>query len=84
VVGIAPNREKAEAWLAKNAVLVTALNPLIGYLKAAEVSKEAMARNVSIRQVVLEKGYATEAELDRALDVRAMTEGGITSVTAAG
>ncbi len=77
VVGITVNREKAEAWLAKSAVLVTALNPVIGYLKAAEVSKEAMARNVPIRQVVLEKGYLTPEQLDKILDVRAMTEGGI-------
>lgn len=77
VIGIVANREKAEGWLAKSTVLVTALNPVIGYLKAAEVSKEAMARNVSIRQVVLEKGYLTEAELDKLLDVRAMSAGGI-------
>lgn len=77
VVGITANRDKAEAWLAKSAVLVTALNPVIGYLKAAEVSKEAMARNVPIRQVVLEKGYLTPEQLDQILDVRAMTEGGI-------
>lgn len=77
VVGITANREKAEGWLAKSIVLVTALNPAIGYLKAAEVSKEAMARNVPIRQVVLEKGYLTADQLDKMLDVRAMTEGGI-------
>ncbi len=77
VVGITANREKAEGWLAKSTVLVTALNPVIGYLKAAEVSKEAMARNVPIRQVVLEKGYLTAEQLDKILDVRTMTEGGI-------
>ncbi len=77
VVGITANREKAEGWLAKSAVLVTALNPVIGYLKAAEVSKEAMARNVPIKQVVLEKGYLGEAEYDKLMDVRAMTQGGI-------
>jgi fumarate hydratase class II len=77
VVGITVNREKAEGWLAKSTVLVTALNPVIGYLKAAEVAKEAMARNVPIRQVVLEKGYLTEEQLDKVLDVRKMTEGGI-------
>jgi fumarate hydratase class II len=77
VVGITANQEKAEGWLAKSTVLVTALNPVIGYLKAAEVSKEAMARNVPIREVVLERGYLTAEQLDRILDVRAMTEGGI-------
>jgi len=77
VVGVTANREKAEGWLAQSVVLVTALSPVIGYLKAAEVSKEAMARSVSIRQVVLAKGYLTPEHLDKILDLRAMTEGGI-------
>jgi fumarate hydratase class II/aspartate ammonia-lyase len=78
VRGITANREKAEGWLAKNAILVTALNPVIGYLKGAEVAKEAMARNVSIKQVVIEKGYLSEEDAERILgDVRRMTEGGI-------
>lgn len=77
VAGITVNRDKAEGWLAKSTVLVTALNPVIGYLKAAQVSKEAMSRNVSIKQVVLEKGYLKEEEIDEILDVARMTEGGI-------
>lgn len=77
VVGIAANREKAEGWLAKNAILVTALNPIIGYLKGAEVAKKAMAANRSILEVVVELGYMTEDEAREALDPRAMTEGGI-------
>ncbi|MBI5649138.1 MAG: aspartate ammonia-lyase [Chloroflexi bacterium] len=82
VVDIRANREKAEAWLAQSTVLVTALNPAIGYLKAAEVSKEALTRNAPIRQVVLEKGYLTAEELDKILDARKMTEGGIMGGTA--
>jgi fumarate hydratase class II len=77
VVGVQANREKAEGWLAKNAILVTALNPVIGYLKGAEVAKEAMASNRTIKEVVVEKGYLTADEADRILDARAMTEGGI-------
>jgi fumarate hydratase class II len=77
VVGVTANREKAEAWLAMSTALITALNPAIGYIKAAEVAKEAMARNVPIRQAILEKGYLTAEQLDKILDVRAMTEGGI-------
>ena len=77
VEGIQANREKATGWLSKNAILVTALNPTIGYLKGAEVAKEAMASNRSIRDVVVEKGYLTEAQADELLDVRAMTDGGI-------
>ncbi|NLX09265.1 MAG: aspartate ammonia-lyase [Chloroflexi bacterium] len=79
VVGVTANREKAEGWLGKNAILVTALNPIIGYLKGAEVAKKAMAENRSILDVVVELGYMTEAEARSALDAHAMTEGGIAS-----
>lgn len=77
VVGLEANPAKAQGWLAKNAILVTALNPVIGYLKGAEVAKEAMASNRAVREVVVEKGYLTAEEADRLLDVRALTEGGI-------
>ena len=77
VVGVQANRKKASGWLAKNAILVTALNPVIGYLKGAEVAKEAMASNRTIKEVVVEKGYLTSEEADRILDARAMTQGGI-------
>ncbi len=77
VVGVKANREKAAGWLAKNAILVTALNPVIGYQKGAEVAKEAMATNRTVREVVIEKGYLDEAEADRLLNVRSLTDGGI-------
>jgi len=77
VVGLTANRDKAGGWLAKNAILVTALNPVIGYQKGAEVAKEAMGTNRTIKDVVVEKGYLTADEADRLLDARAMTEGGI-------
>jgi len=77
VVGVRANPEKATGWLSKNAILVTALNPVIGYLKGAEVAKEAMATNRTIREVVVEKGYLNAAEADRILDASNMTEGGI-------
>jgi fumarate hydratase, class II len=76
VAGIQCNREKAEGWLARNTILVTALNPVIGYQKGAEVAKEAMASDRTVREVVIEKGYLSEEEADRLLDLRAMTEGG--------
>ena len=77
VVGIVANDEKAEGWLARNAILVTALNPAIGYVKGAEVVKEALASGRTIREVVLEKGFLDEDEVDRLLDASKMTEGGI-------
>jgi fumarate hydratase class II len=78
VVGIIANHEKAEVWLSKNAILVTALNPIIGYAKGAEVAKKAMLSNRSILDVVVELGYMSEADARAALNARAMTDGGIT------
>jgi fumarate hydratase class II len=77
VVGLQANREKATGWLSRNAILVTALNPVIGYLKGAEVAKEALASGRSIQDVVVEKGYLTAEEAARILDARRMTEGGL-------
>ncbi len=75
--GIVANREQAEGWLARNAILVTALNPVIGYLKGAEVAKEALATGRTVREVVVEKGYLSPGEADRLLDAQAMTEPGV-------
>jgi fumarate hydratase class II len=58
VKGVTANREKAEGWLAKNAIVVTALNPLIGYSQGAALVKEALALNVSIKELALEKAKA--------------------------
>ncbi len=80
VVGVQANHEKATGWLAKNAILVTALNPVIGYLKGAEVAKEAMTSNRTVREVVIEKGYLAAEELDQLLNVYKLTEGGIQEV----
>ncbi|HEY2981637.1 MAG TPA: aspartate ammonia-lyase [Anaerolineales bacterium] len=90
VNGMTANSEKAEGWLAKNAIVVTALNPLIGYAQGAALVKEAWARNVPIRQVAVEKAMAgalkhrdedrpvSAEEIEVALsDLRKLTEGGI-------
>jgi fumarate hydratase class II len=83
-IGIVANREKAEGWLARNPILVTALNPVIGYLKGADVAKKSLAENRSIREIVVEMGYLSEDEADRLLDARTMTEGGIQGISAGG
>jgi aspartate ammonia-lyase len=90
VKGVTANREKAEGWLAKNAIVVTALNPLIGYSQGAMLVKEALARNAAIKDVALEKAESgklkhrdedrpvTADEIEAALsDLRKLTEGGI-------
>ena len=90
VIGIVAQREKAEGWLGKNAIVATALNPLIGYLVAAELVKEAMKRNLTIREVAAERVAAgtlkhkdtgqliSLADVDAVLgDIRKLTEGGL-------
>ena len=77
VAGVQANRSKAAGWLAKNAVLVTALNPVIGYQKGSEVAKEAMSSNRTLREVVIDRGYLSADDADRLLNVRKLTDGGI-------
>jgi fumarate hydratase class II len=77
VRGLQANAGKAEGWLARNAVLITALNPVIGYAQGAEVAKEAMATGKTIREVVVDKGYLSAEEADRLLEAGWMTEGGL-------
>jgi fumarate hydratase class II len=77
VQGLQANAQKAEGWLARNAVLITALNPVIGYARGAEVVKEAMETGRTIREVVIGRGYLSAAETDRLLDPAWMTDGGI-------
>lgn len=65
--GIQVNREKLQDHVQKSPVLVTLLNPIIGYLKAAEVYKEALSTNKSIKEVVLAKNLMTSEQFDKAL-----------------
>ena len=60
VRGLQANRPRAEAWLEKNAIVVTALNPLIGYAAGATLVKEALASDLTVRQVAIAKAAAGE------------------------
>ena len=77
VDGIEVNADRVKELLERNAVIVTALNPHIGYDNGARIVKEAVATGRSVRELVLESGLMTEEELDAALDLRKMTRGGI-------
>ncbi|MEX2125122.1 MAG: class II fumarate hydratase [Woeseia sp.] len=61
----------------RNPILVTALNPVIGYEKGAEIAKKAYGDGREIREVAREMTDLTDAELDRLLDPATLTEGGI-------
>jgi fumarate hydratase class II len=77
VAGIEADEERCRAYAESSPSIGTSLNPYIGYEKAAEVIKESTKTGRSIRELVLERGWMTDAELDRALDVLSLTKGGI-------
>ena len=77
VKGIEVNEERTKDLLEKNPAIATALNPYIGYDKAAEVAKEAARDGVSVREVVEKRGLIPSEKVDEALDVRKMTEPGL-------
>ena len=63
--------------LNRNPILVTALNPVIGYEKGAAVAKQAYKEGRSVKDIAREMTDLTEEELDRLLDPAGLTEGGI-------
>ena len=65
--GIEANKDRLESYIEKSPVLVTLLNPYIGYLKAAEIYKESLKTNKSIRELVLDKGLMTKEQIDKVL-----------------
>jgi fumarate hydratase class II len=77
VVGIEADVERCKQYAESSPSIGTSLNPFIGYEKAAEVIKESTKTGRSIRELVLERGWMTDAELDKALDTLSMTKGGI-------
>jgi fumarate hydratase class II len=77
VAGIAANEETCLSYALSSPSIATALNPYIGYEQAAKVVKQAAAEGKDLRTVVLELGLLSEEEVDKALDVLAMTRGGI-------
>jgi fumarate hydratase class II len=90
VTGLKANREKAEGWLSRNAIIVTALNPVIGYAQGAALVKESLSKNISIRDLIMEKtnaGILKHRDEDRPVklqevedvlnNLRRLTDGGI-------
>ena len=90
VRGLQANRERAEGWLERNAIIVTALNPVIGYSAGAAIVKQSLASGRTVREIALEKASrgelihshdnrpVSEDEIKSALsDMRHLTEGGI-------
>jgi fumarate hydratase class II len=76
--GITANTDRLREFAESSPSIVTPLNPFLGYEEAASIAKQSLAERKTIREVVIERGHVadgtiTEAELDAALDVLAMT-----------
>ena len=75
--GFKVNRERLDEALARNPILVTALNPVIGYEKGAAVAKQAYREGRPILDVAAEETELSAGELKRLLDPLELTKGGI-------
>ncbi len=77
VDGIVADEAQCAYWLERSPALVTALAPKIGYAEAARLAKEAVAKGLTVRELVIQKRILEGRELDEVLDLRAMTEIGV-------
>jgi fumarate hydratase class II len=77
IAGFAVNEDKINAAIGRNPILVTALNPVIGYELGAAIAKKSYAEGRPLKEVAKEMTDLTDEELDRLLDPTALTEGGI-------
>ncbi len=73
VAGLEADPARCRELTDRSLMLVTALNPILGYDRAAEVAKDAHATGRTLREVVLARGWMTADEVDRVLDPRGMT-----------
>jgi fumarate hydratase class II len=77
VDGIVANEETCRRYAESSPSVGTSLAPYIGYEKTAEIIKRSIKENKTLREVLLEEGIMSEADIDKALDVMAMTKGGV-------
>ncbi|MDZ7690098.1 MAG: class II fumarate hydratase [Balneolaceae bacterium] len=76
---LSANKERIDDMVGRNPVLVTALNPIIGYDKAAKIAKKAFAEKRPVKEVAKEMTDLSDEELDEALDPIKLTRGGFSS-----
>jgi len=72
-VGLEPHQERIDALLSRNLMLVTALNPHIGYDKAAAIAKHAHKAGLTLREAAIASGEVTAEQFDAWVDAKAMT-----------
>ncbi|WP_454767107.1 class II fumarate hydratase [Cupriavidus campinensis] len=74
VEGVEPDRARIQELLERSLMSVTALNPHIGYDKAAEIAKLAVKKNLSLREAAIASGHVTEAQFGQWIDFKGMTK----------
>ena len=72
VIGITANTDKLNEYMTRSLMLVTALSPVIGYEKAAQVAKKALHDNTSLKEAVRELGYCSDEDFDKYVDPKKM------------
>jgi fumarate hydratase class II len=77
IEGFTVNEDRLQEALERNPILVTALNPLIGYEKGAAIAKKAFREGRPIREVAAEETDLSDDELDSLLDPGELADGGI-------
>ncbi|OQX21993.1 MAG: hypothetical protein BWK75_01915 [Candidatus Altiarchaeales archaeon A3] len=73
VKGIKANEDKCKFYVENSLSLITALNPVLGYDKCAEIAKERRMTNKSIKEIIIEKGYLSKEEVEKFLNVKFLT-----------
>ena len=74
------NRERVSQMLEANPILATILTPIIGYEESAKIAKEAAAQRRPVKEIAAEKTRLTRKQLNRLLDPKALTSGGLEPV----
>ena len=77
IEGLKADPDRCKAYAESSAAVVTALNPIIGYAKAAEIVKQSFAENKTIREILLEEKLVDRKKIDEILDLIKLTEPGI-------
>jgi fumarate hydratase class II len=77
VAGFTVNRASIADVVERNPIMVTALNPIIGYELGSKIAKRAYAENRRVKDVALEMTDLSSEDLDRLLDAADLTRGGI-------
>ncbi|HKO92304.1 MAG TPA: class II fumarate hydratase, partial [Polyangiaceae bacterium] len=73
IAGIEPNRERCLEYVQNSIGLVTALNPVLGYERSAQIAKEALKTGASVYDLVISKGWLTKERVDELLKPENMT-----------